>query len=451
MSIINKILYKSWSELKTLLESKDLRLQYDQTNFYYYIFIIDTEIEYFTQLWIDTTKVEGIDISQNDIDLQDFIDNYKATANQSMSEIHRADVIVSGGKNRLAVDATVNVAVEDFYGFDNNASTYFLITNAEDIGDTINIQIDSPPIVNVTAILTASEAGNIEATAILVKNNLNADSDFKTKFLAKVLHNKIYIISYDVGEKGEYPNTTPDDFRVITTGMTTVNIPFDFNRIIRREKLIIGEPDPKDNRFVRLGIFGDIGAITKANNPINLSIRKNLATKTLTIFVDQDIPSSQIWYILGCAVADDLAAEFNLWEGIERNREENYVGDGTTAIFALDYAIMDNAGYIIVKIDAVVQTFGTDYDILVSEDGTTGTVIFNSAPANNSNIEVIYAAVIRRCAAFVQGDSSYTYKFEAPVKLSEGQFFIGTVSNKSANAGIVCMNISGFFESTEVN
>ncbi|MHA1827058.1 MAG: hypothetical protein ACTSX6_00270 [Candidatus Heimdallarchaeaceae archaeon] len=194
-----------------------------------------------------------------------------------------------------------------------------------------------------------------------------------------------------------------------------------------------------------LSIWGEVGSITKAKNPINISIRKVLATKDLTVFYDATVPTDKIWYIAAIDVADDLGAEFNVWEGVERNRVEYFSGDGVTKDFNTDHAIINDSNYITVKVGGVEQVFGTDYTVSVSDNGETGTVSFASAPPSGTdNIEVTYDAVIRRSASFVQASSSYTHKFEAPLRLTEGKFIIASVSNKSANAGVVCLNISGF-------
>lgn len=84
MTQANQI-YKTWTELKLFLSApKELKLQYHEFDYYYHIFTFEAGYEYFTELWIDTSKVQGIDITQNNLDKTDFEDNYKASANQAI-------------------------------------------------------------------------------------------------------------------------------------------------------------------------------------------------------------------------------------------------------------------------------------------------------------------------------------------------------------------------------
>lgn len=79
---MNRI-YKSWTNLKTLLGSpKNLSLQYHEYTYYYHVFTAEVGTEYFNEIWKDTSQVKGIDVTQNNIDKTDFEDNYKSTANQ---------------------------------------------------------------------------------------------------------------------------------------------------------------------------------------------------------------------------------------------------------------------------------------------------------------------------------------------------------------------------------
>lgn len=78
---------KTWAELKQLKENKLLSLQYVESDVYYNIFINDGCIVYFTELWKDTSKVKGIDVTQNNLDLADFNTNYKSDCNTSIAPI----------------------------------------------------------------------------------------------------------------------------------------------------------------------------------------------------------------------------------------------------------------------------------------------------------------------------------------------------------------------------
>lgn len=73
---------KTWTELKTIVSSKSLLLQYDldTTNNAYQIFAIDNKILYFTNIYIGTVP-EGVNQAQNDIDKSDFENNFQSGSN----------------------------------------------------------------------------------------------------------------------------------------------------------------------------------------------------------------------------------------------------------------------------------------------------------------------------------------------------------------------------------
>lgn len=90
-SITNKTIYKSWTDLKQVLTDKfggdKGKIQFDERNDRYYIFILDNDIEYFTELWILTSVVKGINETQNNTDRTDFETNYKSFANETEEPI----------------------------------------------------------------------------------------------------------------------------------------------------------------------------------------------------------------------------------------------------------------------------------------------------------------------------------------------------------------------------
>jgi len=80
-------IWKTWTEMKTLLSERKLRLQYNEKNNKYDVFATDAHIVYFTELWKDVSVVKGIDIEQNNSDLLDFETNYKETANSPITPL----------------------------------------------------------------------------------------------------------------------------------------------------------------------------------------------------------------------------------------------------------------------------------------------------------------------------------------------------------------------------
>ena len=101
--------FKSWTNLKTLITIKDLPLQYQEFDYYYHIWTDEANITYYTELWKDTSQIKGIDVTQNDLDVTDWEDNYKADANQvypasDITVSQAIDVNVTGGSVTATVD-----------------------------------------------------------------------------------------------------------------------------------------------------------------------------------------------------------------------------------------------------------------------------------------------------------------------------------------------------------
>ena len=364
------------------------------------------------------------------------------------------DVITAGGKNMLATDASVSVSVGDLLGFDDFASSFFTITTAGSATDTVRVQIPDRS-VDVTSTLTSNEAGDVEKTATLVRDDLNNDSTFSTYFLAKSLWSVVFILAKEQGEIEDHDDA--NDLLITTTGTTVVTIDTGYDTIIRRDKKVLGEADAEDPRFIRLGIYGEVGSRTKAENPINICVRKTLATAGMIVFVDETVPSNEVWYILKSGVADSLSAEFNVWVGFERDKVELFDGDGTAGqIFELSYgAVPNGADYTKVEVDYgsgfVEKTMGTDYDVEDNPTDYTKSNIIWSNPASNppvgtDNVKVTYDAVERKQGWFVEGSSSFQGDIDAPLKLIATEFILVGVKNNSANASTVIANISGFKE-----
>jgi len=74
-------LYLTWVDLRDRSISKNFPLQYKELQYRYDIFFVEDNVYYHTEIWKDTTKVEGIDVAQNDLDKTDFESNYKSEAN----------------------------------------------------------------------------------------------------------------------------------------------------------------------------------------------------------------------------------------------------------------------------------------------------------------------------------------------------------------------------------
>jgi len=58
-------IWNTWPELKTINTAKNLGFQYHESDYKYYIFLVDETLEYCVEIWKDTTKVKGINVTQN--------------------------------------------------------------------------------------------------------------------------------------------------------------------------------------------------------------------------------------------------------------------------------------------------------------------------------------------------------------------------------------------------
>jgi len=107
--------YSIWTEFKNLITSKNLLMQYHEFPYHYMIFASETStLEYFTEIWKDTSKVEGIDVIQNNIDLVDFETNYKPYINLSPTgEDGEINVNVTGTSRVKLWDDITEVGVTE--------------------------------------------------------------------------------------------------------------------------------------------------------------------------------------------------------------------------------------------------------------------------------------------------------------------------------------------------
>ena len=96
----------SWPELKEAIITRSLSIQY--TTFMgirYDIFAEDDKIEYWTEVWINTNYVQGIDVELNNQYKTDFETNYKAGANKTILQRDIEGKIYVRSESR-PVDAT---------------------------------------------------------------------------------------------------------------------------------------------------------------------------------------------------------------------------------------------------------------------------------------------------------------------------------------------------------
>jgi len=121
----------TWEKLKSLINTRKLRLQYEENVHKYIIYALDGSYKYWTELWKDTAKIKGIDIEQNDINLNEFETTYKATANSPITPLSDDGKTVVRAESRpldtttyftMAGDTDTNIGdgKKLFWDFSNN-------------------------------------------------------------------------------------------------------------------------------------------------------------------------------------------------------------------------------------------------------------------------------------------------------------------------------------------
>lgn len=192
-----------------------------------------------------------------------------------------ADVVVKNFRNALVTDAFVTV--EQVFGFDDFADSWFFIDDTGDDGTVWDIDIpegpndttspfDNDPVVSVQIAVTATEEGDEILLRDKIIAALNADGNFNTGWKAKFIKDNpaVHIQSKRIGEKGE--RLVAGDFGIsfsVTIGTPAFSLQQSDNNIIkRRGKQNSGSRDPRDPRLVTIGISGEVQAVPGAAGDI---------------------------------------------------------------------------------------------------------------------------------------------------------------------------------------
>lgn len=176
-----------------------------------------------------------------------------------------ADVELQGGKRRLLTGAVVTV--EEIFGQDPFADTWFTIDNAGILNDTFRIQIAATandptvpdrdaPAVDVTVTVGALEVGDEIAMRDKIITDLNNDANFSNSLKAIAVKDNaiVHISSIFRGEFWHRPNA--GDFAVTTTGSAAATLGFD--TVLTRGKPTELARSPDDARQGILGVSGSI-------------------------------------------------------------------------------------------------------------------------------------------------------------------------------------------------
>lgn len=341
--------------------------------------------------------------------------------------------------NKIKVKATVSaISQGEIWGWDKYPTGWVILGGTITTDDWIKITIDG---YDCQYTIQAGDTWDniVQGLVDAINNNSNVNG----KVDAFNQYKLIFIRAEEAGEK--YNNLS---LSTSVSGGATITATRSYSEIKKLWKEILIEQDKDDKRYGWLGIYGDVGSRTKADNPIHITVRKSIATSKEVVFIDKNVPSNKVWYITNVAVADDISTEFRLYHGIERDRVEYYSGDGNEDDFTIDYNAISSSDYISITVDGSPLTLDSDYWVYLDPNNEEKSYInFKNPPGSGTNnIVITYQACKLDLGLFVQASSSQPFDFGAPIKLNSSNFIIGTVSNKSANAGIAIMNINGFYE-----
>lgn len=79
-------IYETWTKLKTIAIDNSLSIDYLESSDLYNLSVTHEQHIHVTELWKNTDIIKGIDITQNNLDIQDFEDNYKDQSHGITSE-----------------------------------------------------------------------------------------------------------------------------------------------------------------------------------------------------------------------------------------------------------------------------------------------------------------------------------------------------------------------------
>jgi len=212
-----------------------------------------------------------------------------------------ASVELDSGKNKLLTKTDVNV--NELLGKDPIPDSYFVIDHAGAISDSIRVEIvattNDPttpdrdaPAVDVTIVVTASEAGDELKLRDFVIDELNDDTNFKASFKAQKAKDNaiIHVTSIFRGDFYERPNV--DDFKVTTPVSTGgIAITVGFNNIIQRQKIVSLARDPDAPH--ELGVLGISGSVSVFPTGIEDRIEE-LLTDPVGLGTDMRVDGSSV-------------------------------------------------------------------------------------------------------------------------------------------------------------
>jgi len=213
-------------------------------------------------------------------------------------ELHIADVNLIGGVRKL--ETNTSVTVNEILGQDPIPDSYFTITAAGAIGDTIRVQLaattsdSTAPDRDIAAVdetytLVAADVGDELQLRDNIVAYLNAQVGFKESLKAQKAKDRaiVHITSTFFSLQNDfYERPNPGDFAVTVTGTTTISLGFDTFISRAKTNSLARDPDNPHN----LGILGISGSVTVTPGAISdLFIEKALNVASSDLLVDGSV------------------------------------------------------------------------------------------------------------------------------------------------------------------
>jgi len=168
---------RTWTQLKALADSKAVIMQYVEDSAKYDIWITENTSTYKTRIWIDTSGVVGLDVTQNNTDKTDFENNYKANANAAISS--GEDKIENNNQIRDTAEYTSTVS-------DNRGYVPKTIIIENGLDQQVSVQCEGSRDSSFTKPLLIGSAFNVAATSDDYKTVSDYFPYFRTKTTASV-------------------------------------------------------------------------------------------------------------------------------------------------------------------------------------------------------------------------------------------------------------------------
>ena len=115
------ILYESWTNIKNIVNTNNLQLQFIESNDLYKIFVTHNQNIHIVELWKNTDIIKGIDITQNNLDITDFETNFKNISDGVFNDAGVTDIgdqniatIEVPKKNYISKIITVDISETEF-------------------------------------------------------------------------------------------------------------------------------------------------------------------------------------------------------------------------------------------------------------------------------------------------------------------------------------------------